>query len=175
MENWNNQYPTSEEYAHYYSNYVSLVPKENIIVVLNEQMHEFYTLANAIRGDKAIIPYSEGKWTLKQIIGHLVETERVFAFRALSFSRGDTNVLPGMDQDKWVNNSNYNARSVANLCNEYLSVRTSSIHLFQSMSEKMIALKGKASNVEFSVRALAFIIAGHERHHIQLIQKNIFK
>ncbi len=175
MENWNDEYPETSEYAHYYSTYIDLVPKENIISTLNNQMHEFYTVANAIRGDKALTPYAKGKWTLKQMIGHLIETERVFAFRALSFSRGDSAELPGMDQNEWMKDSNYNSRTVANLCNEYLAVRTSSIHLFQSMTKEMINRTGIASGVEFSVRALAFIIAGHELHHLHLIREHYLK
>ena len=86
MKNWDNEYPKSSEYAHFYSSYVNNVPKENVISLLNSQMHEFYTIANAIRGDKALTPYADGKWTLKQMIGHMIETERVFAYRALSIA-----------------------------------------------------------------------------------------
>ena len=175
MNPWDNEYPESSEYAHFYSSYVNNVPKENVITLLNSQMHEFYTLANAIRGDKALTPYAEGKWTLKQMIGHMIETERVFAYRALSFSRGDKTNLPGMDQDEWMKDSNYNSRSVANLCNEYLAVRTSTIHLFQNMTKEMINASGLASGVEFSVRALAFIIVGHELHHLNIIRENYLK
>ena len=175
MNNWDNEYPTSSEYAHFYSSYVNNVLKGNILNALSSQMHEFYTLANAIRGDKALTPYAEGKWTLKEMIGHMIETERVFAYRALSISRGDKTELPGMDQDQWMKDSNYNDRSVANLCNEYLAVRTSTIHLFQNMTKKMINTSGIASGVEFSVRALAFIIAGHELHHLEIIREHYMK
>ncbi len=169
MSLWDNEYPASSEYAHFYANYVSQVPKKNIIHTLNEQMHEVYTLMNAIRGDKALVAYDKGKWTLKQLLGHMIETERMFAFRALSFSRGDQSKLPGMDQDDWMKHSNYNERTIANLCNEYLAVRTSTIHLFDNMTPEMINREGIASDVPFTVRAIAFIIAGHERHHLQVV------
>ncbi len=173
MDTWDNEYPEKSEYAHFYSDYVSNVPRnKNIIAQLNIQMHELYTIANAIRGDRALTPYTEGKWTLKQMLGHLIETERMFAYRALSISRGDKVELPGMDQDLWMKESNYNSRSVANLCNEYLAIRTSTIHLFQNMTGKMIARSGIASGVEVSVRALAYIIAGHELHHLKIIRDN---
>lgn len=175
MEFWNNEYPEDSEYAHFYSSYVNNVPKGNVISALSSQMHEFYTLANAIRGDKALTPYKKGKWTLKQMIGHMIETERVFSYRALSISRGDKTELPGMDQDEWMKDSNYNSRSVANLCNEYLAVRTSTVHLFQNMTKDMINATGIASGVEFSVRALAFIIAGHELHHLEIIREHYMK
>jgi len=109
------------------------------------------------------------------MMGHLIETERVFGFRALSFSRGDDAELPGMDQDFWMKDSNYNSRTIANLCNEYLAVRTSTIHLFQGMSKEMINKKGIASGVEFTVRSLAFIIAGHELHHLNIIREKYLK
>lgn len=170
MSVWDKEYPSSSEFAHYYANYVSNVPKGNIIDTLNAQMHEFYTFINSIPGDKAFHSYAEGKWTVKQIIGHMIETERVFSYRALAFSRRDNNALPSMEQDDYVKYSNYNSRTISNLANEYLAVRISSIHLFQNMTKEMISLKGTASGVEFTVRSIPFIIAGHELHHIKVIK-----
>jgi hypothetical protein len=171
MSVWDKEYPSSSEYAHYYGDYVSHVPKENVIETLKAQMHEIYTFINSIPGDKAFHSYEDGKWTVKQTIGHIVETERVFAYRALAFSRRDPSPLPSMDQDDYVKYSNYNSRTISNLANEYLAVRISSIHLFQNMTKEMISLKGKASGSEFSVRSIPFIIAGHELHHLELIKE----
>jgi hypothetical protein len=134
-------------------------------------MHEFYTFINSIPGDKAFHAYAEGKWTVKQVIGHIIETERVFAYRGLAFSRRDKNPLPPMDEKDYVKHANYNSRTISNLANEYLAVRISTIHLFQNMTKEMISLKGTASGVEFTVRSLPFIIAGHERHHINIIKE----
>ncbi|WP_421773938.1 DinB family protein [Gracilimonas sp.] len=171
MSAWDNEYPSSSEYAHHYAGYVSHVPKGNIIETLNTQMHEMYTFINAIPGDKAFHAYAEGKWTLKQVIGHIIETERVFSYRGLAFSRRDPNPLPSMEQDDYVKFSNYNSRTIHNLANEYLAVRISTIHLFQNMTKEMISLKGTASNVEFTVRSIPFIIAGHELHHKEIIRE----
>ena len=171
MSIWDKEYPTKSEYAHYYRDYVANVPKGNIIDTLNNQMHEFYTFINSIPGDKAFSSYEKGKWTVKEIIGHLIETERVFAFRGLAFSRRDPNPLPSMEQNEYVKYSNYNSRTISNLANEYLSVRISTIHLFQNMTKGMISLKGTASGYEFTVRSLPFIIAGHELHHKQIIEE----
>ncbi|MEX0844769.1 MAG: DinB family protein [Balneolaceae bacterium] len=170
MSVWDKEYPSSSEYAHYYSDYVSNVPKKNIIETLNAQMHELYTFINSIPGDKAFFAYKEGKWTVKQVIGHMIETERVFAYRALAFSRRDPNPLPSMDQDNYVKFGNFNSRTIHNIANEYLAVRISSIHLFQNMTKEMLSLKGTASGLEFTVRSLPFIIAGHELHHINIIK-----
>ncbi len=168
---WNNEYPASTEYAHYYSDYVGLVAKGNVLDTLTSQMHEIFTLINTIPGDKALFAYQTGKWTIKEIIGHLIETERVFSYRALCFSRGDNSELPGMDQDLWMENNNYSSRTLSNLSNEYLAVRVATIHLFKNMTKQMISRKGVASGVEFTVRAIAFIIAGHETHHLNIIKE----
>ncbi|MTI86998.1 MAG: DinB family protein [Balneolaceae bacterium] len=171
MSVWNKEYPAPSEYAHYYSGYVEHVPKSNIIETLNSQMHEFYTFINTIPGEKAFSSYEKGKWTIKQIVGHLIETERVFAHRALCFSRRTPYDLPSMKQDDWVKYSNHNSRKLSNLGNEYLAVRISSIHLFQNMTKEMLSLKGTASGVEFTVRSIPFIIAGHELHHLDIIKE----
>lgn len=171
MSVWDREYPSSSEYAHYYSSYVANVPKGNIIETLKTQMHEVYTFINSIPGDKAFSAYEDGKWTIKQVIGHMIETERVFAYRALAISRRDPNPLPSMEQDDYVKYSNYNSRTMHNLANEYLAVRISSTHLFQNMSKEMISLKGTASGVEFTVRSFPFIIAGHELHHINILNE----
>ncbi|MCG8374058.1 MAG: DinB family protein [Balneolales bacterium] len=171
MEVWENEYPSSSEYVHFYSGYVGLVERGNIISTLNTQMHELYTLINTVPGDKAFFTYEPGKWTLKEVIGHMIETERVFCFRALSISRGEKQPLPGMDQDEYMEGNNYNTRTLANLSNEYLAVRVSTIHLLSSMTKQMIAKSGIACGFNFTVRALAFIIAGHERHHMNIIKE----
>lgn len=171
MEQWDQEYPASSEYVHFYSDYVGLVEKGNIINTLNTQMHEIYTLINSVPGDKAFYTYEPGKWTLKEVIGHMIETERVFSYRALALSRGEQQALPSMEQDEYMEENNYNSRTLANLSNEYLAVRVSTIHLFSNMTKAMISKSGVASGFEFTVRSLAFIIAGHERHHINVIKE----
>ncbi len=171
MKNWDNEYPKSTEFAHFYSTYVGLVEKGNIITTLNNLMHEVYTLMNSVSGDKAYFRYAPGKWTLKEVLGHMIETERVFSYRAFSISRGDKQSLPGMDQDEYMEGNNYNDRTLANLSNEYLAVRVSTIHLLSSMTKEMIAQQGNASGTDVTVRALAFIIAGHDIHHMNIIKR----
>ena len=171
MEKWDNEYPASSEYVHFYSTYVGNVEKKNIINTLNTQMHELYTLINTVPADKAFFAYAPGKWTIKEIIGHMIETERVFSFRALAISRGDEGELPNMDQDAYIKGNNYNSRTLANLSNEYLAVRVSTLHLLTNMSKEMIAKTGNIAGNTITVRALAFIIAGHERHHINILRE----
>lgn len=171
MSIWKNEYPKSEEYAHFYSDYVQLCPKKDILDTLKSQMHELYTLINTVPGDKAFFSYAEGKWTFKELIGHLIDTERVFAYRAFHISRGDTSPLPGMDQDVYAKNSYYNTRKLNSIANEYLAVRIANMHLFENMTKEMLSMKGTASNVEFTVRSLPYIIAGHELHHMKIIHE----
>jgi len=171
FKTWENEYPSPSEYAHFYSDYVSLVPRSNIIHTLNTQMHDFYTFINSIPGDKALAVYKQGKWTIKEIVGHLIETERVFTYRALCFSRGDRGPLPGINQNEWMKENNYNSRTLNNLVNEYLAVRVATTHLFKTLNKEMITKSGTADGLEFSVRALAFIIAGHEIHHLNIIKE----
>ncbi len=170
MDIWDNEYPESTEYAHFYSTYVELVDKTNIISTLNNQMHEVFTLMNSVPGNKAYFKYAPDKWTLKEVLGHMIETERVFSFRALAISRGEKQEIPGMDQDEYMEGNNYNKRTISNLTNEYLAVRVSTIHLLSSMTKEMISRKGTASGTEVTVRALAFIMAGHVAHHFEILK-----
>ena len=169
MEVWENEYPDDSEYSHFYSTYVEVVDKENITHVLNRQMHELYTLINTVPAEKAYYAYAPDKWTLKEVLGHMIECERVFCYRTMAISRGEDQSLPYMDQNQYMVDNNYNQRTLANLANEYLAVRVSTMHLLNSMTKEMIARKGKIGESEITVRALAFIIAGHERHHLSII------
>ena len=170
MEVWDGEYPDSSEYVRFYTDYVELVEKGNIINILSRQMHDMFTLINSAPGEKAYYAYKPGKWTLKEVIGHIIETERVFAFRAFAISRGEQQPLPGMDQEAYMKGNNYSKRSISNLANEYLAVRVSTIHLLSNMTKEMISAKGIASDAAVTVRALAFIIAGHELHHVNMIK-----
>ena len=171
MEIWDGEYPDPSEYVGFYTGYVELVDKGNIINILNRQMHDMFTLINSVPGDKAYYAYEPGKWILKEVIGHIIETERVFAFRAFAISRGEQQPLPGMNQDEYMAGNNYARRSISNLANEYFGVRVSTIHLLSNMTKEMISKKGIASDAEVTVRALAYIIAGHELHHVNLIKE----
>lgn len=167
---WDEIKPTSEEYGNYYQGYVDQVGAGNIIDILMDQMQETCALINSLSHEQAHYRYAEDKWTVKEVIGHLMDTEHVFACRALCFSRNDPNTLPGFDQDEYVKAGNFNSRSRENLENEYFALRNSTIYLFSSFSEEMLMRKGIANNVTFTVRAIPFIIAGHERHHLEILK-----
>jgi uncharacterized damage-inducible protein DinB len=163
--------PTSDEHAPYYGKYIALVPDDDMDVVhhLADQHHESVgTLRKAKhKGDHA---YEPGKWTIKQVIGHMCDTERIMAYRALRFARGDMTDLAGFEQDDYVATANSNSRTMDDLLEELWSVRAATLSLAKHLPEDALNRRGKASGNAVSVRALLYIIAGHERHHMAILR-----
>ncbi len=157
--------PESSEYFEYYGRYVDQVPEGDVISILAEELQRTLTLLSGVPTERADYSYAPGKWSIKEVIGHLIDTERVFAYRALSFARRDPAHLPSMEQDDWAGVSNAAERTLEALANELEAVRRSSILLFRGFDDEMMALRGGASGYEFSVRSIPYIIAGHEIHH----------
>lgn len=162
--------PGKDEYGEYYEGYIEKVGPGNILDILKDQMHETYTLINSLTAKQARYSYAKEKWTVKEVIGHLVDSERIFAYRGLCFARGEQKELPGFEQNDYVEESNFKDRSLKNLSDEYFSLRNSTIALFSSFSDETLLKKGKASGYPCSVRAIAYIIAGHERHHLDVLR-----
>jgi DinB superfamily len=163
------QKPDQSEYAEYFHRYVELVPEADVIDTLAEQLHETLDFMRTLEVD-ANQPYAPGKWSLKQVLGHLIDTERVFSYRALSFARGDGAALPGMDQDGFQNHSDANARSLETMFMEWTFLRQANVLMFESLSETAWMRTGIASGAEVSVRALAHMIVGHELHHLNILR-----
>ena len=166
------EYLKPEEFNSYYAPYVNLVESKDIIVSLEKSFEETLSFYSSIPEDKWLYSYAEGKWTINEVVQHLLDTERVFAYRALCFSRKDIIELPGFDQDEYLINSNANSRSKESIIEEYESVRNATITLFKSFSEEMLIQIGLASNSPLSVRAAGYIIIGHEKHHCNVIKDN---
>lgn len=166
------EYLKPEEFNSYYAPYINLVESKNIIVSLEKSFEETLSFYSSIPEDKWLYSYAEGKWTINEVVQHLLDTERVFAYRALCFSRKDIIELPGFDQDEYLINSNANSRSRESIIEEYQSVRNATITLFKSFSEEMLIQIGVASNSPLSVRAAGYIIIGHEKHHCNVIKDN---
>lgn len=159
-----------DEYGDFYRDYIEQVGAGNILDILKNQMRETYTLINSLTREQALHRYADGKWTVKEVIGHLIDTERIFAYRALCFSRSEQIELPGFDQEAYVDQADFNSRSKQNLGNEYFAVRSSTVHMFSGFSKEMLMRKGVANDTTFTARALPFIIAGHERHHLNILK-----
>ncbi len=163
--------PQPGEYAPYYERYIALVNGPELITALEEGERNFLAFARTIPADKAEHKYAPDKWTVKEVLSHIIDTERVFGYRALTFSRNDKSALPGFDENEWTPESNAGSRSLHDLLNEYKFVRGSTISLFKGCTAEMAERTGTASNNKISVRALGFIIAGHEIHHAKVIRE----
>ena len=163
--------PENTEYAEYYEGYVSAITKTDVVSVLSSQTDELRSVLQDLPEEKGTFAYAEGKWTIKQVIGHLIDAERVFAYRLHRFSHGDTTPLSSFDQDIYVTNGRSHARTFADLLEELESQRRSNIALVKSLREEDWDRVGVASDNPVSVRALAFIMAGHVRHHLGILRE----
>lgn len=164
--------PGAGEHAEYYERYVALVPDGDIATTLKEQLGDTVQLLGSIPEARETFRYAEGKWTLREVVGHLIDAERMFAFRALTMAREDGVDLPGMDQDAWSANSNAADRALSDLVAEWIAVRRSNVHLFATMPEGAGGRTGRASGYDFTVRSFPWIIAGHELWHRDLIRRD---
>lgn len=157
--------PATDEYAEYYAGYVSRVPAGGILEVLEREGSETQRLLEGIDESRSDHAYAPGKWTIKEVVGHVTDTERVFSQRALRFGRGDTSELPGFDQNVYVPAGGFGLRSLRDIVDEWVAVRRSTVLLFRGLPADAWRRRGVASGHEVTVRALAWIIAGHELHH----------
>ena len=161
--------PAPDEYLEYYQKYINLVPGEDGLPALRGQIGETSRLLRSLDETKAMHRYAPGKWSVKEVVGHLADGERVFAYRALRIGRGDQTPLAGFDENTYVPAGRFDTRSLSDILHEYELVRASSLALFGSMDEEALVRRGVANGDTISVRALAWIIAGHELHHRRLL------
>ena len=163
--------PKPDEYPAYAEGYVSMVPEDaDVLQVLANSERSTFDLFNLMDNAKANFAYSEGKWTVKEVLGHMIDTERVFAFRAFCFSREQV-TLPGFDQDVYINNTDYNSRTVQSLAEEFKLTCRSNLYMFRCLTEKQLNNTGIASGMPVSVRALVYMAAGHELHHLKILNQ----
>jgi len=162
---------SSDEYGDFYSRYIDKSAGKDLIDLLDAGSNQLAEMLQTISNDEARFSYAEGKWTIKEVVGHMVDTERIMALRSLAFARGDTHPLPGFDQDAYVEAANFNERPLDDLMHEYRAVRSSTIQLFSSFTDEMLTAQGTASGSIFSVRALGYVIAGHEIHHLEILRE----
>ena len=161
--------PDASEYAPYYGRYIDLVPPGDIVALLESQIVETAEMLRGLSEKDAEFRYAEGKWSIKQIVGHLADAERVFCYRALRFARADATPLPGFEQDDFVRAAGSDRRTLVDLLEEFEAVRLASVRLFRSLDDEALMRRGTASDCPFCVRAIPFMIAGHERHHVSVI------
>ncbi len=162
---------TSSEYNPFYHTYIMALGNVELVEELNKGKEVLLSLFQDIPEEKLNYAYAEGKWSLAEALVHTIDTERIFQYRALCFARNDKTLLPGFDQDAYVPYSNAANRSKNSLIAEYKAVRDSTISLFNSFDDKAIKRVGIASGSKMSVRALGFIISGHQAHHVRIIKE----
>ena len=163
--------PSNEEYPTYFEKYIDLVSEGSLEDTLFKQLKETAALLSDISETQANYRYALGKWTLKEVIGHITDTERIMSYRVLRIARGDRTPLEGYDDEQYVKEALFHSRSLPDLLEEFKVVRHSTISLVRGLSEKVWSRKGIANNSEISVSALAYIITGHELHHVKIIKE----
>jgi len=166
--------PEAGEYAAYYDKYVSIVSGDDIANVLETQRLQTMQLFAGRSERDGNFRYAADKWTVKEVLGHVNDTERIFTYRALRIARGDQTPLSGFEQDDYVRSAGSNERPLANLVEEFAHIRSASLALFRSFGKDEWVRRGTASNNGVTVRALAFITAGHELHHRRILEERYF-
>ncbi len=165
--------PESNEYASFYQPYIQILLNndKNLIENLSDSHDKAFQILENIDAEKQMYQYDEGKWTIKEIVQHIIDAERVFNYRALRFARNDENELSGFDENQFVSESNANSANYNDLLEEFSLLRKSTILMYTNFSDKALSTKGKSSGEFISVRALGYITSGHLLHHLQVIEE----
>ncbi|MEO8399899.1 MAG: DinB family protein [Ignavibacteriaceae bacterium] len=165
------KHPNKNDYPAYFENYLKNVDGENPIKNLEEQKIQLCNTLMPLTDEEANYSYAEGKWSIKEIIGHLIDTERVMSYRSMAIARGEKQHLPGFDQDEYAKGSNFKNRELSDILNEYQKVREATIALFKSFDESFYDKRGVANKSDVTVRAVIFMIPGHEMHHLKILKE----
>jgi hypothetical protein len=166
--------PNPHEYPYYFRQYIELVPSGDILDILEDQLRVALKFFYGFSEEVASYRYDKDKWNIKECLGHLIDTERIFSYRALCFARKDGAKLPGFDQDIYVQEGYFNQRTLIDLLDEYQAVREATIMLLKNIDEEALNFFGEASDFKLSVKSIPFIIAGHELHHIKIIKERYY-
>lgn len=161
--------PQTHEYPVWAETYIKLVG-DDVMAQLEKQSTEFPDFINSLI-EKADYAYAPGKWTIKELIGHIIDSERVFVYRVMCFARGEQHALPGFEEDDYVANAHFSDRSLLSLSEEFALLRKSNLYLFKSLTEKELNRSGTASERQITVRAILFVAAGHIMHHVGIIKQ----
>jgi len=168
------QKPFPDEYSGHYTHYIDLVGEGNILEVFEAQSAIAHNFFSSLTEEQSNHTYAFGKWTVKDILGHLIDTERIFCARALRIAREDKQPMPGFEQDDYVKKGNFFKRTLKDLVEERLMLRGADIKMFKSFEVETFLEKGKANDNEITVRALLYLLTGHEMYHIKFIKENYF-
>jgi hypothetical protein len=164
------QHPDPSEYLAYYDRYVSLVPEGDVRLLLEQQLERTLAFLHGLTEREGDLRYEQGKWSVKEVVGHMADSERIFGYRALRFARGDGNPLPGFEQDDYVAAAGFGRCLLRDLTTEFEHSRRANALLFRQLEDEAWLRRGNANGAEVSVRALAYILAGHEQHHVGVLR-----
>ena len=162
--------PQAGEHAPYFSRYIDLVPEEDIIGTIEAQGRELTALLSPLGEEKAAFRYAPEKWSVKEVLGHLCDAERIFAYRLLSIARGETQPLPGFDENDYMRGANFDQRSFADLLDDFDASRRATLTLLRGLPDDAWTRSGTANDNKTSVRAIAYTLAGHARHHLGVLR-----
>lgn len=162
--------PSADEFAPYYAKYIAQVPEGDLLASLESQLEATVALLDTFGEAGAGTRYAPGKWSVKEVVGHVADAERIFAYRALAAARGETTSLPGFDENAYVVGGAFDARTLNSLLGELTAVRRATLSLFRNFTDADLGRRVVANGVPVSARALAWIIAGHEQHHVALLR-----
>jgi hypothetical protein len=163
--------PDASEYAPYYGRYITLVGGHDVVAALEDQPRETLALLSTLSEEQGDFRYAPDKWSIKEMLGHLIDAERVFSYRALRFARNDGTPLASFEQDDYVRAGGFDDRPLGDLIEEFVCVRRATVWLFRPLSAEAWMRRGVASGNPVSVRALAYVIAGHELHHRRVLRE----
>lgn len=163
--------PAESEYAPFYAGYVSLVPEDDIVAALREQTAEITAIARGIPPERETFRYAPEKWSLRELFGHMVDAERVFGYRLFCISRGEEQPLPGFDEKSYVARSDYDGRPLPDIVEELVLVRDANLSIVERLDERTVHRAGVANGVSITVRALLFVLTGHVRHHLKVLEE----
>ncbi len=163
--------PNPDEYPEFYGGYITLVPDTDILTYLEEQIKKLKSLGITWKDKDAGYQYAPGKWSVRQIIGHVCDTERVFAYRAMCFSRNEKASLPGFDQDEYVAESNFDTVPFEDLIDEFILLRESNLRMFHNFNDRVWSYSGIANGKKITIRSILYIMAGHLDHHLHIVQE----
>ncbi len=167
--------PQADEFDPYYGRYVALVDTDDLVGALEKQATETHRLLSRVTDQQANFRYAPGRWSLKEVVGHMNDTERIMSYRALRIARGDATPLAGFEQDDYIPAGQFDRRTITDLLGEFSAIRQATIQLFRHIDVESAERRGTASNKPVSARALAYIIAGHELHHLRILQEKYLK
>ena len=167
--------PAADEYAPYYEKYIALVPDGSVLSALQSQFDSTDSLLRSVSEEKGNFAYAPGKWTVKEVVGHLADSERIFAYRLLRISRGDRTPIEGFEQDDYVQGGPFRSAKLSSLVDDFAAVRRATVTLAGNLEPEAWARRGIANNNEVSARAIAYMIAGHELHHMAILRERYLR